>query len=118
MVPIPYVVFHQLDGLIADGVNDTEKLQTTVNNTLQTIKNLTSKAGRLSSGDISSSLDILDKIVDVTNITNGKIEKKVCEIMLILICIFKATRHVHNIFSNLFFQPPRHKEFSSNFKIL
>jgi hypothetical protein len=32
---------------------------------------------------------------------------------------FKGTRHVHNIFSNLFFQPPRYEEFSSNnFKIL
>jgi hypothetical protein len=31
----------------------------------------------------------------------------------------KGTRHVHNIFSNLFFQPPRYEEFSSNnFKIL
>jgi hypothetical protein len=31
----------------------------------------------------------------------------------------KGTRHVHNIFSYLFFQPPRYEEFSSNnFKIL
>jgi hypothetical protein len=27
---------------------------------------------------------------------------------------FKGTRHVHNIISNLFFQPPRYEEFSSN----
>ena len=27
---------------------------------------------------------------------------------------FKGTRHVHNIFSTLFFQPPRNEEFSSN----
>ncbi|XP_048731395.2 adhesion G protein-coupled receptor L3-like [Ostrea edulis] len=66
----------ELDSLIADGVDNTEKLQETVNNTLQTMKNLTSKAGGLSSGDISSSLDILEKIVNVTNMTNGKIEKK------------------------------------------
>jgi hypothetical protein len=33
--------------------------------------------------------------------------------------IFKGTRHVHNIFSNLFFHPPRYEEFfSNNFKIL
>lgn len=73
--------------MIADGVDNTEKLQETVNNTLQTMKNLTSKAGGLSSGDISSSLDILEKIVNVTNMTNGKIEKKVCAILFIKIHI-------------------------------
>jgi hypothetical protein len=26
----------------------------------------------------------------------------------------EGTRHVHNIFSNLYFQPPRYEEFSSN----
>jgi hypothetical protein len=72
MVPIYYIVFHQLDGLTAD-------------NTLQTIKNLTSKAGGLSPGEITSFLDIVDKIVDVTNLTNGKIEKKVGEILIMYI---------------------------------
>jgi hypothetical protein len=36
-----------------------------------------------------------------------------------VINFLKGTRHVHKIFSNLFFQPPRYEEFSSNnFKIL
>jgi hypothetical protein len=76
--------------LIANGVNDKEKLQTTVNNVLQTMKKVTSKAGGLGSGDISSSLHILDKIVDVTNLTNGMFEKKVGDTLHIYTCIFQA----------------------------
>jgi hypothetical protein len=67
----------QLESLIEDGVDDPVMLQEEVNNNLLTIRNLTSKGDGLASGDISSSLDILDKIVTVTNRTGGGIEKEV-----------------------------------------
>lgn len=78
----------QLDGLIEDGIQNTEKVQETVNNTLQMMKNLTSSTSELSAGDLSSSLDILEKIVDVTNSTGSAIEKEVINILLCL-CEFK-----------------------------
>ncbi|XP_056013809.1 adhesion G-protein coupled receptor G2-like isoform X2 [Ostrea edulis] len=65
-----------LGSLIEDGVDDPETLQKAVNNTLVTMQNLTSKVDGLSSGDISSSIDILDKIVTITNRTDGGIEKE------------------------------------------
>ncbi|XP_061181184.1 adhesion G protein-coupled receptor B1-like [Saccostrea echinata] len=66
----------ELDILLEDGVNNTEEIQKTVDNTLMIMKNLTSEADVLSAGDISSSLDILEKIVNVTNLTSVNIEKE------------------------------------------
>lgn len=74
----------QLDGIIEDGIQNTEKVQETVNSTLQMMKNLTSSTNELSAGDLSSSLDILEKIVDVTNSTGSAIEKEVLNILLFL----------------------------------
>lgn len=71
----------QLDGIIEDGIQNTEKVQETVNSTLQMMKNLTSSTNELSAGDLSSSLDILEKIVDVTNSTGSAIEKEVLNIL-------------------------------------
>lgn len=48
-----------------------------MNNTLQVMQNLTSSKNEINSGDLSSSLDILEKIVNVTNSTQSLIEKKV-----------------------------------------
>lgn len=48
-----------------------------MNNTLQVMQNLTSSKNEINSGDLSSSLDILEKIVNVTNSTQSIIEKKV-----------------------------------------
>ncbi|XP_065940924.1 uncharacterized protein [Magallana gigas] len=67
----------QLDDIIEDGIQNTEKVQKAVNNTLQMMKNITSSTNELSAGDLSSSLDILEKIVDVTNSTGSTIEKEV-----------------------------------------
>lgn len=78
----------QLDGIIEDGIQNTEKVQETVNSTLQMMKNLTSSTNELSAGDLSSSLDILEKIVDVTNSTGSTIEKEVINILLCLQDIF------------------------------
>eukprot|EP00105_Crassostrea_gigas_P040575 XP_019924723.1 PREDICTED: adhesion G protein-coupled receptor L2 isoform X2 [Crassostrea gigas] len=67
----------QLDSLMEDGIQNTDKVQETVNNTLQMMKNLTSSTNELSAGDLSSSMDILEKIVDVSNTTGSTIEKEV-----------------------------------------
>ncbi|XP_062601623.1 adhesion G protein-coupled receptor L1-like [Saccostrea cucullata] len=67
----------ELDSLLEDGVNNIEKVRDTVNNTLVKMKHLTSQSSSLSAGDISSSLDIIEKIVDVTNLTNANIEEEV-----------------------------------------
>nr|XP_034314353.1 adhesion G protein-coupled receptor E1 isoform X4 [Crassostrea gigas] len=67
----------QLDSLMEDGIQNTDKVQETVNNTLQMMKNLTSSTNELSAGDLSSSLDILEKIVDISNSTGSTIEKEV-----------------------------------------
>lgn len=48
-----------------------------MNNTLQVMQNLTSSKNEINSGDLSSSLNILEKIVNVTNSTQSIIEKKV-----------------------------------------
>lgn len=48
-----------------------------MNNTLQAMQNLTSSKNEISSGDLSSSLDILEKIVNVTNSTGSIIQKEV-----------------------------------------
>ncbi|XP_061181251.1 adhesion G-protein coupled receptor F1-like [Saccostrea echinata] len=67
----------ELDSLLEDGLDSLGKVGETVNNTLVKMKNLTSKSNALSAGDISSSLDILEKIVDVTNLTSANIKKEV-----------------------------------------
>lgn len=66
-----------MDAIIEDGLENTEKVQEAVNNTLQLMKNLTSSTNELSAGDLSSSLDVLEKIVNVTNSTGSAIEKEV-----------------------------------------
>lgn len=48
-----------------------------MNNTLQVMQNLTSSKNKINSGDLSSSLDILEKIVNGANSTQSIIEKKV-----------------------------------------
>ncbi|XP_062574162.1 adhesion G protein-coupled receptor B1-like isoform X2 [Saccostrea cucullata] len=63
-----------LDSIIADGT--TKNVDETVNNMLVKMKNLTSQSSVLSAGDISSSLDILEKIVNVTNMTGANVEKE------------------------------------------
>lgn len=68
---------NQLDSLMEDGIQNTDKVQETVNNTLQMMKILTSSTNELSAGDLSSSMDILEKIVDVSNTTGSTIEKEV-----------------------------------------
>ncbi|XP_061181253.1 adhesion G protein-coupled receptor L2-like [Saccostrea echinata] len=67
----------ELDVLIEDGVNNSEQIKKTIDNTLVKMKNLTSQSNALSAGDISSSLDIIEKIVNVTNMTSAKIKKEV-----------------------------------------
>lgn len=58
--------------------NETQdQIQETVNNTLRLMKNLTSMTSRISAGDLSSSLSVLEKIVTVTNVTGLAIEKEV-----------------------------------------
>lgn len=66
-----------MDAIIEDGLENTEKVQEAVNNTLQLMKNLTTSTNELSAGDLSSSLDVLEKIVNVTNSTGSAIEKEV-----------------------------------------
>lgn len=70
-------IVYQLDSIIQDGIQNKEKIQETMNNTLQVMQNLTSSKNEINSGDLSSSLDILEKIVNVTNSTQSIIEKKV-----------------------------------------
>lgn len=60
-----------------DGLENTEKVQEVINDTLKLMKNLTSPTFELSAGDLSASLDVLDKIVNVTNSTGSAIEKEV-----------------------------------------
>ncbi|XP_052714639.1 adhesion G protein-coupled receptor B1-like [Crassostrea angulata] len=64
-----------LDVPIEDGIQDTKMVQDKVNNAIQTMKNIIS-TNELSAGDLSSSLDILEKIVALTNSTGSIIEKE------------------------------------------
>lgn len=66
-----------MDAIIEDGLENTEKVQEAVNNTLQLMMNLTSSTNELSAGDLSSSLDVLEEIVNVTNSSGSAIEKEV-----------------------------------------
>nr|XP_034316532.1 uncharacterized protein LOC105326226 [Crassostrea gigas] len=67
----------QLNSILEDGVQNTDKIQETVNSTLRLMNNLTSSSNEISAGDLSASLDILEKIVTVTNNTGSTIEEDV-----------------------------------------
>lgn len=58
-------------------MNNTEEVEKTVNSTLQTMKNLTATTTEMSAGDIQSSLDIIEAVVDVLSLSGVTIEKKV-----------------------------------------
>lgn len=53
------------------------------------MKNLTSSSNEISAGDLSASLDILEKIVTVTNNTGSTIEEDVSNVLatLLVVCI-------------------------------
>nr|XP_022327333.1 uncharacterized protein LOC111126761 isoform X2 [Crassostrea virginica] len=57
----------ELEEIIEDGINNQEKIIEAVSSTLEVMKNLTSSSTEMSAGDLSSSMDILEKIVDVTD---------------------------------------------------
>nr|XP_022309930.1 uncharacterized protein LOC111115470 [Crassostrea virginica] len=67
----------ELDTILEDGITDPEKTSETIDNTLHLMNNLTSSTPELSAGDISSSIDILEKIVNVTNSSGSSIAKEV-----------------------------------------
>lgn len=58
-------------------MNNTEEVEKTVNSTLQTMKNLTATTTEMSAGDIQSSLDIIEAVVDVLSLSGATKEKKV-----------------------------------------
>lgn len=66
-----------MDSIIEDGIRNPEKIQETVTNTLQMMINWTSSTSEISPGDLSSSTDILEKIVNVTNSTETTIDEEV-----------------------------------------
>nr|XP_022287642.1 uncharacterized protein LOC111100229 isoform X1 [Crassostrea virginica]XP_022287725.1 uncharacterized protein LOC111100229 isoform X1 [Crassostrea virginica] len=63
----------ELDSIIEDGIKDEEK----INSTLRVMKNMTTSSREISAGDLISSMDILEKIVDVTNSTGSTVAKEV-----------------------------------------
>lgn len=73
-------IFIQLEEIIEDGINNQEKIIEAVSSTLAVMKNLTSSSTEMSAGDLSSSMDILEKIVDVTDTTTGPIIEKEVDI--------------------------------------
>lgn len=91
----------QLDGIIEDGIQNTEKVQETVSNTLQMMKNLTSSTNEISAGDLSSSLDLLEKIVHVSNSTGSNIEKEVSFVSFFLFNLKRLSNFV-NLFCESF----------------
>lgn len=70
--------------MIEDGIQNTEKVRASIHSTLQLMKNLTSSTIEISAGDLSASLDVIEKIVTVTNITGSSIEKEVLSLSFIL----------------------------------
>lgn len=58
-------------------MNNTEEVEKAVTNTLQTMKNLTSTTAEMSAGDIQSSMDIIEAVVDVTSLSGTTVEKQV-----------------------------------------
>ena len=60
-----------------DGIRNPEKIRETVTSTLEVMKNFTSSTSEISPGDLSSSIDILEKIVNVTNSSGSTIEGEV-----------------------------------------
>lgn len=74
------LLLKQIDVIIEDGLDileNNEKVQEVINNTLQMLKNLTSSTNELSSRDLSFFLDVSEKIVNVTYSTGSAIEKEV-----------------------------------------
>lgn len=70
--------------MIEDGIENTEKVRGLINSTLQLMKNLTSSTIEISAGNLRASLDVIEKIVTVTNITGSSIEKEVLSLSFIL----------------------------------
>ncbi|XP_078332607.1 uncharacterized protein LOC111129591 isoform X3 [Crassostrea virginica] len=67
----------QLTVLIEDGtISDKTKIEKTVNNTLEVMKNLTSSNENLSVGDLKSSIDIIEQIVNVIASSGAKLKEK------------------------------------------
>ncbi|XP_078332604.1 uncharacterized protein LOC111126761 isoform X2 [Crassostrea virginica] len=66
----------ELEEIIEDGIKNQEKIIEAVSSTLEVMKNLTSSSTEMSAGDLISSMDILEKIVDVTDTTTGPIIEK------------------------------------------
>lgn len=58
-------------------MNNTEEVEKAVTNTLQAMKNLTSTTAEMSAGDIQSSMDIIEAVVDVTSLSGATVEKQV-----------------------------------------
>lgn len=52
------------------------------------MKNLTSSSNEISAGDLSASLDILEKIVTVTNNTGSTIEEDVSNVLATLLVVY------------------------------
>lgn len=75
--------------MIEDGIQNTEKVRVSINSTLQLMKNLTSSTNEISAGDLSASLDVLEKIVTVTNSTGSSIEK---EVSFTVITVFSSSK--------------------------
>lgn len=67
--------------MIEDEIKDKESVQDTIRNTIQQMMNLTSSPNEISPGDLSSILDILEKIVYVTSSTWSNIEIEVTYLM-------------------------------------
>ncbi|XP_078333514.1 uncharacterized protein LOC111100876 isoform X4 [Crassostrea virginica] len=67
----------ELTDIMEDGIRNPEKIRETVTSTLEVMKNVTSSTSEISPGDLSSSIDILEKIVNVTNSSGSTIEGEV-----------------------------------------
>nr|XP_022291075.1 uncharacterized protein LOC111102569 isoform X2 [Crassostrea virginica] len=67
----------ELDTILEDGVQNQERTEKVITNTLHMMNNITSTTSELSAGDLSSSIDILEKIVNVTNTSGSSIAKEV-----------------------------------------
>ena len=85
----------QLDIILEDGITDPEKTSETIDNTLHLMNNFTSSTPELSAGDISSSIDILEKIVNVTNSSGSSIAKEVYFVCLLVWFFFSHSIIVH-----------------------
>lgn len=86
-----FFTYIKIVSIIEDGVQNTDKIQETVNNILRLMKNLTSSSNEISAGDLSASLDILEKIVTVTNNTGSTIEEDVSFVLTTLLQLVSWT---------------------------